>query len=170
MTDQSPVDDPAGDHPPGGHPLGALAARARGEIDTLDHEIAEIDLLVQQAGSEASRHETKRIAASEKLTALAGNRSPDLREVADLNAQLVTLTKRVGLMEAQVEVLAGKQKVLARYRDALGRYATDSRRSPTRWRCGRSDECTRSLRAGAAQPGSTVVQPPRAARRARPAV
>jgi two-component system sensor histidine kinase DegS len=125
MTDHSPADDPAGDHSSDEHPLAALAARARGEIDTLDHELAEIDLLIQQARSEASRHETKLIAGSEKLTALVGNRSADPREVADLNAQLVTLTKRTALMEAQVEVLAGKQKVLDRYRDALGTYATD---------------------------------------------
>jgi two-component system sensor histidine kinase DegS len=158
MTGQSPVDDPAGDHPRGDHPLAGLAARARGEIETLDHEIAEIDLLVQQARSEASRHETRRIAASEKLTALADNRSADLREVAELNAQLVTLTKRTALMEAQVEVLAGKQKVLARYRDALGRYATDLQAladSGVAVSAGPTSSLVTAGDAGATQPGST---------------
>ena len=38
---------------------------------------------------------------------------------ADLNAQLVLLTKRAALMESQVEVLEGKRRALGRYREAL---------------------------------------------------
>ncbi len=41
---------------------------------------------------------------------------------ADLNAQLVLLTKRAALMESQVDVLEGKRRALGRYRDALAAY------------------------------------------------
>jgi hypothetical protein len=41
---------------------------------------------------------------------------------ADLNAQLVTLTKRAALMDSQVDVLDGKRRALARYRDGLAAY------------------------------------------------
>ena len=41
---------------------------------------------------------------------------------ADLNAQLVLLTKRSALMESQVDVLEGKRRALGRYRDALAVY------------------------------------------------
>ncbi len=106
-------------------PLVELAAQARREVETLDKELAEIDLLVGQAKSEAARHEAKRTQVAEKLTALAANLTSDPKEVADLNGQLLTLTKRATVMEAQVDVLAGKHKVLGRYRDALARYADE---------------------------------------------
>ena len=41
---------------------------------------------------------------------------------ADLNSQLVLLTKRAALMESQVDVLEGKRRALNRYRDALTVY------------------------------------------------
>jgi two-component system, NarL family, sensor histidine kinase DegS len=113
------------DTPPADTRLADLAARARGEVETLDRELAEIDMLVVQAKSEAGRHEAKREQVAEKLTALAGNRSSDPKELGDLNAQLLTLTKRATMMESQVDVLAGKQKALVRYREALARYADE---------------------------------------------
>jgi hypothetical protein len=39
----------------------------------------------------------------------------------EANAQLVTLTRRAAVMESQLDVLAGKQKTLERYRDGLAR-------------------------------------------------
>jgi two-component system sensor histidine kinase DegS len=40
-------------------------------------------------------------------------------EIAEQSSQLITLTKRAAMMDAQIDVLQGKQKVLARFRDAL---------------------------------------------------
>jgi two-component system sensor histidine kinase DegS len=44
-------------------------------------------------------------------------------DVIALNSQLVTLTRRASVMEAQVEVLEGKRKALARFRDVLAELA-----------------------------------------------
>jgi two-component system, NarL family, sensor histidine kinase DegS len=98
--------------------LGELTARVAREVATLDSELAEIDMLVQQARTEAERHELKRTQATEKLAALP--EATPSEDVIALNAQLVTLTRRAAVMESQVEVLDGKRKVLARFRDRLG--------------------------------------------------
>jgi two-component system sensor histidine kinase DegS len=99
-----------------------LTSRLADEIAALDREIDEIDLLVTQATAEASRHEQRRAAASEKVDGLkVTNAAPE--ELLDATGQLVTLTKRAAVMEAQVEVLEGKRKALARFRDAARGYA-----------------------------------------------
>jgi len=105
--------------------LASLAEQARREVGALERELAEIEMLVQQATTEASRHEAKRAQLTGKLAALAANRSTEPAELGALAAQAITLTKRAALMEAQVDVLAGKQKTLSRYRDALVRYADE---------------------------------------------
>jgi two-component system sensor histidine kinase DegS len=92
------------------------------EAATLDRELGEIDMLIAQATAEAARHEQKRATAAEKLATLASS-GADPKEQLEHSSQLVTLTRRAALMEAQVEVLEGKRKALARFRDALGRYA-----------------------------------------------
>ncbi len=102
-----------------------LAARAHREVETLDRELAEIEMLVTQATSEAGRHEAKRAQVAEKLAALGAERSPDPKELAELNAQLLLLTKRAAVMEAQVDVLTGKQRVVTRFREALAGYAAE---------------------------------------------
>jgi two-component system, NarL family, sensor histidine kinase DegS len=93
-----------------------LAARLRHEIEALDAELAEIDMLISQARTEAGRHEQKRVQTSERLTTSTNLPTDD---VIALNSQLVTLTRRASVMEAQVEVLEGKRKTLARFRDML---------------------------------------------------
>jgi two-component system sensor histidine kinase DegS len=98
-------------------PLSELTSRVTRDIATLDGELTEIDLLVTQARTEAERHELKRAQTVEKLAALP-EATPAIDVIA-LNSQLVTLTRRATLMEAQVDVLEGKRKVVARYRDAL---------------------------------------------------
>jgi two-component system sensor histidine kinase DegS len=100
--------------------LAGLVERAHGEIATLEAELAEIELLVNQARTEAQRHEQKRASAAEKL---AGLKESEIAERAELANQLVTLTRRASVMDAQVEVLEGKRKALARYRDGLADYA-----------------------------------------------
>jgi two-component system sensor histidine kinase DegS len=128
-TSAVPPDEPAAspqDAAPGpgvsvpeGVSVPALADQAAAELEGLERELAEIGLLVTQARTEAGRQETRRAQGAEKLAASKG----DANEAAELATQLVTLTKRASVMEAQVEVLEGKQRALTRYRDALAGYA-----------------------------------------------
>jgi len=97
-------------------PLGETLDR---DLEGLARELAEIELLVGQARSEAGRHEQKRAQAAERLAGLGAGAAP--AELAEANAQVVTLTRRAADMEAQRDVLAGKQKTLERYRDGLAR-------------------------------------------------
>jgi two-component system, NarL family, sensor histidine kinase DegS len=100
-----------------------LADRAASELEKLDRELAEIGMLVTQARTEAGRHEARRAQGAEKLAAAKS----DAKEAVELATQLVALTKRATVMEAQVEVLEGKQRALARYRDGLAGYAASLR-------------------------------------------
>ena len=97
-------------------PAPELGARLGAEIASLDAELTEIEMLVAQAGTEAGRHEQRRAQTAEKLGS-GVNLPPD--DVVALNAQLVSLTRRAAVMEAQVDVLEGKRKTLARFRDSL---------------------------------------------------
>jgi two-component system sensor histidine kinase DegS len=103
-------------------PLLEIAERARREVDLLTREIGEIELLVNQARTEASRHEQKRAQAAEKLHPASKDSETDGDEKSD---QLVTLTKRSAIMEAQVDILEGKLKVLSRFRESLRRYSSE---------------------------------------------
>jgi len=111
--------DPADDGPEAAP--ADLATRLDAEIRGLDHELAEIEMLVVQARTEAGRHEQKRTQSAEKLTS-ASTLPPD--DVVALNQQLVTLTRRAAVMEAQVDVLEGKLKTINRFRDLLGELST----------------------------------------------
>jgi two-component system sensor histidine kinase DegS len=108
---------------PGAAPdtLGGVVARVVRNVATLDGELVEIDMLVQQARIEAERHELKRVQAADKLAAMPDS-SPSA-DVLALNVQLVTLTRRAAVMESQVEVLDGKRKIIARFRDSLAELA-----------------------------------------------
>jgi phage I-like protein len=117
MTDPAPS-------PPPPASLSELSGRMADELARLDTELGEVDLLVTQVRTEAARHETRRVAAADKLSAATaaaesagGAMEPTV--AAELNAQLVLLTKRAALMESQVDVLDGKRRALGRYRDAL---------------------------------------------------
>ena len=72
-----------------------LGTRLAAEIASLDSELAEIDMLVNQARTEAGRHEQKRAQTAEKLST-GTNLSTD--DVIALNVQLVTLTRRASVM------------------------------------------------------------------------
>jgi two-component system, NarL family, sensor histidine kinase DegS len=100
--------------------LGDLSGRLADDLVRLDGELREVDSLVTQAKAEATRHEGRRAASAEKFAALTPE--GDSKERLDLTASLVTLTKRAALMESQVDVLEGKRRALARYRDALVEY------------------------------------------------
>jgi signal transduction histidine kinase len=100
---------------------GGLPERLAADLAALDTELAEIDLLITQATAEAERHEQKRAAATDKLQGSRNIGEPPAGLVEQAVA-LVTLTRRAGVMEAQVDVLTGKRKVLARYREAMAQY------------------------------------------------
>ena len=104
-------------------PLLEISERARREVDLLTREIGEIELLVQQARAEASRHEQKRVQTVDKLRTLPSAGKED--EQADLNEQLVAVTRRSAIMESQVDILVGKLKILSRFRESLRRYAAE---------------------------------------------
>jgi two-component system sensor histidine kinase DegS len=99
-------------------PADLIAALDR-EVEGLERERYEILLLAGQARSESGRHEQKRAHLADKLAAVTAAPTADGTRIADQNAQIDTLAKRAALMDAQIEVLQGKQKVLLRYRDAL---------------------------------------------------
>jgi two-component system sensor histidine kinase DegS len=103
-------------------PLLEIAERARREVDLLTREIGEIEMLVNQARTEATRHEQKRAQAAEKAKT-SGRESEG--EDEEGGEQLVALTKRSAIMEAQVDVLEGKLKILTRFRESLRRYSAD---------------------------------------------
>lgn len=103
--------------------LAQLSTRLVDDVRDLDAELAEVDLLVNQAKTEAARHIARRAAAADKLAALQKGGSTDSKDLLELSAQLVTLTKRAALMESQVDVLEGKRRALGRYREAVAGYA-----------------------------------------------
>ena len=116
MTDSKTTSPPAS--------LAQLSSRLVDDVRDLDAELAEVDLLVEQAKTESARHVARRSAAADKLTALQVTHPEDATEQLEQSAQLVTLTKRAALMESQVDVLEGKRRALGRYRDAVAEYAT----------------------------------------------
>jgi len=120
MTDVAPSPTPPTSLP-------ELSGQMADELAQLESELSEVELLVEQARTEAGRHETRRLAAVEKLstaTAAAASAGGSLEPAvaADLNTQLVLLTKRAALMESQVDILEGKRRALKRFRDALAVY------------------------------------------------
>src|SRR6188768_1779096 len=100
MTDVAPSPTPPTSLP-------ELSGQMADELARLETELGEVELLIEQARTEAGRHEARRVAASDKLsTATAAAASAggtlDPAIAADLNSQLVLLTKRSALMESQV--------------------------------------------------------------------
>jgi two-component system sensor histidine kinase DegS len=103
--------------------IAAVAERVRREAEDLGRELAEVEMLIAQARSEAARHETRRAAAAEKLAAVPADGKAS--EATDVANQALTLTRRAAVMEAQVDVLEGKHKALARHRDAIASLAAE---------------------------------------------
>ncbi|MDQ1323528.1 MAG: HisKA 3 protein [Chloroflexota bacterium] len=106
---------------PSADPAAQISGQVRADVDALDRELAEIEMLVGQARAEAARHEQKRATAAERLAGAGPNANP--ADLVDGYGSLVTLTRRAVLMEAQVDVLEGKRKALARHRAALASLA-----------------------------------------------
>ena len=94
-----------------------LAELLAGNVEAIDRELAEIEMLANQVKTEAGRHEQRRAAAAERVASATGD--PALKDLVDTFNQLITLTKRATMMEAQAELLEAKSKSLARHRAAL---------------------------------------------------
>jgi two-component system sensor histidine kinase DegS len=110
-----------------------LAARLTSEAAAVESEIEEIDLLVTQAKTEAARHETRRTAAADKLASAAeqlaaaagAGGSATSKNVADLANQLVNVARKAALMEAQIDLLEGKRKSIARLHELIETHAAE---------------------------------------------
>ncbi len=107
-----------------------LATSLTRDIDAIERELKEIDMLAGQARTEATRHEQKRAQIAERLATAAGSTAPDVKEIVELNGQLAGLTRRAAMMEAQIDILEGKRRILGRYRDGLVRVADALRGLP----------------------------------------
>jgi two-component system sensor histidine kinase DegS len=85
---------------------------------TLERELAEIELLLRQAATEAERHEARRVQAEERVRTLE-REEPGGAALPAAHEALVTQTRRGTLMQGQLDVLGGKQRALQRYHDRL---------------------------------------------------
>lgn len=88
-------------------------------IEELDRELAEIGLLVQQTRLDSERHEGRRHKGEERVAALEGAPRPDIAAISDAKGQLIQLTRRAAVMEAQQQILEGKQRSIQRFRDRM---------------------------------------------------
>lgn len=102
-----------------------IAASLREELERLEREASEIEMLAVQARTEAELHETRRLKGQERAAGLEREARPDAAQLADAQAQLLTLSRRAILMQAQVQVLEGKQRTLQRFRERLGTVADE---------------------------------------------
>jgi two-component system sensor histidine kinase DegS len=120
------------DAPPAGEVTSAadLAARLAAEARTVKSEADEIDLLINQAKTEATRHETRKSAAGEKL-AMAAEKiaagSGDPKELTELANQLVAIARKAALMEAQIDLLEGKRKSSLRLYESITAHEAQAR-------------------------------------------
>lgn len=89
------------------------------DISGLNQELDEITLLTAQAATETERHETRRQKAEEKVAAMEADPRVDAAELREARSQLLILSRRAVLFEAQQQVLEGKGRTLMRFRDRL---------------------------------------------------
>ncbi len=116
---------------PGPRPAAGDRVDVLGEVEEeaarLDRELDEIALLLQQARTEATRHVQRRDQAAARVSALqqAGPAvPPELKEALDLQT---SMSRRAFVMEGQIDILEGKQRTLARFRDRMRRVAENLR-------------------------------------------
>ena len=106
-------------------PVAALAGRLAAEAASVNEELSEIELMISHARAEAARHEGKRAAVSDRLMQRPPASTAEGKELGDLAKQVALLTRRAAVMEAQIDVLEGKQRALTRYRDATAQLAAE---------------------------------------------
>ncbi|MGH2407913.1 MAG: sensor histidine kinase, partial [Candidatus Limnocylindrales bacterium] len=98
------------------------AGEAAAEVIRLDRELSEIEGLIAQAREESKRHDQRRVLAEEHMASVLGEESVSATNLKSAIDGLVSSTRRAWLMESQIEVLEGKQRTLARFRDRLQHY------------------------------------------------
>ena len=104
-------------------PLLEIAEQARREVDLLTKEIEEIEMLAQQARTEATRQEAKRSQTVDKLKTASDYDTES--DEGQRTAQQMALTRRSAIMEGQVDTLEGKLQILTRFRESLRRYSSE---------------------------------------------
>jgi two-component system sensor histidine kinase DegS len=109
--------------------LPQLADELAADQATLERELTEIELLLRQATTESERHEARRVQAEERVTLLERD-DPGAPELPEARSTLLAQTRRVTLMQAQLDVLGGKQRALRRYRDKLAEIVPAVRDAP----------------------------------------
>lgn len=129
------------------------------DLARLDEEAAEIELLVQQIRAETERHEARRLKGEERVTTLEHQPPPSPGDLDSARVQLLTLTRRAAMMDAQSQVLEGKQRTLQRYRDHLTRLLSDLTASDEASFAagqGSTSEISRSVSSGTADPRAVL--------------
>jgi two-component system sensor histidine kinase DegS len=89
------------------------------DISALSQELDEIGMLSAQAVTETERHESRRAKAEERVAAMEIDPRTDPTELREARAQLLVLSRRAVLFEAQQQVLEGKARTLARFKDRM---------------------------------------------------
>ena len=110
--------------------LPQLADELAADQATLERELTEIELLLRQATTESERHEARRVQAEERVLSLERD-DPGAPELPEARSTLITQTRRVALMQAQLEVLGGKQRALQRFHDRLASIVPVVRDAPS---------------------------------------
>ncbi len=111
--------------PPPGTPIrpqggvSRLRSELEGDIGKIESEISEIDLLMEQVTVEIDRHEARLAKLTSELESIEQLAAPDPEELAEARSNLISITRREMLFEAQRQVLEGKQRVLARFLQRL---------------------------------------------------
>jgi two-component system sensor histidine kinase DegS len=98
-------------------------AKLRAELDAdirrIEGENTEIDMLMEQVLVEIERHQARRAKLESELEGLEQVVTPDMAQIRETRANLLALTRRELLFDAQRQVLEGKQRVLARFLQRL---------------------------------------------------
>jgi len=104
---------------PGQSSIAKLRAELDEDIKRIEREHGEIDMLMEQVLAEIERHETRRTKMETRLATLEASVAPDRDEVRETRDNLMALTRRELLFDAQRQVLQGKQRGLARFLQRL---------------------------------------------------
>jgi two-component system sensor histidine kinase DegS len=99
--------------------LSALGDDLERDQQQLARELEEIDLLLKQAATETERNEARRVQAEQRLAQLEGDPATPPEALAEARTLLLNQTRRATLMQAQLDVLGGKQRTLQRYMDRI---------------------------------------------------
>ena len=110
---------PARGNAPSQAALFGLRKEIEGDIGRIEGENGEMDMLMEQVLTEIERHEGRKGKAEARLASLETSAAPDPAELVEARENLIALTRREMLFDAQRQVLEGKQRVLARFLQRL---------------------------------------------------